>query len=51
MKIARECPTGRGVVINMSGRGDKDLFIAARELAVEGWTDFLNAEVTRCETE
>jgi tryptophan synthase beta chain len=51
MKIARDCPADRAVVINMSGRGDKDLFIAARELKVEGWTAFLNAEVNRCESE
>ena len=51
MRIASECPQDRAVVINMSGRGDKDLFIAARELGVEGWTDFLKAEVGRCEGE
>ncbi len=50
MRIAAECPADRAVVINMSGRGDKDLFIAARELAVEGWTDFLKQEAARCES-
>ncbi len=50
MKIARECPPGRAVVINMSGRGDKDLFIVARELAAEGWSDFLTREAACCES-
>jgi tryptophan synthase beta chain len=49
--LARETPPGRAVVINMSGRGDKDLFITAREMGVEGWTDFLREEMRRCETE
>lgn len=51
MRIAAECPADRAVVINMSGRGDKDLFIAARELNVEGWADFLKQEAARCESE
>ena len=41
------CPKNRAVVINMSGRGDKDLFIVARELSGDGWVDFLKAEVIR----
>lgn len=49
MRIASECD--KAVVINMSGRGDKDLFITARELAVDGWVDFLKAEADRCEGE
>ncbi|MCX7787383.1 MAG: tryptophan synthase subunit beta [Spirochaetes bacterium] len=33
------------VVVNMSGRGDKDLFITARELDRERWREFLQREV------
>ena len=49
--LAKQCPKGKAVVINMSGRGDKDLFIAARELAGDSWAEFLKAEVKRCESE
>ena len=49
IEIARSCPTSRAVVINMSGRGDKDLFIAARELEAENWSAFLKSEAARCE--
>ena len=50
LALAKKCPKNKAVVINMSGRGDKDLFIAARELAGESWTGFLKAEVKRCES-
>ncbi|MBN1685894.1 MAG: tryptophan synthase subunit beta [Spirochaetales bacterium] len=50
MKIARSWPKDRSVVINMSGRGDKDLFIAARELGAANWAEFLKAEAARCES-
>jgi hypothetical protein len=36
MELARSLPRGGGIV-NMSGRGDKDLFITARELTPEPW--------------
>ena len=49
IKLARACPNDRAIVICMSGRGDKDLFIVARELASDSWADFLKAEVERCE--
>jgi tryptophan synthase beta chain len=46
----RELP-GRGnkdiIVINVSGRGDKDLFITAPLFDREGWLAFLEAEVAR----
>lgn len=47
IKAAEKCPKDRAVVINMSGRGDKDLFIVARELSGDGWVDFLQSEVAR----
>ena len=49
IKLAKACPTDRAIVICMSGRGDKDLFIVARELATDSWAAFLRAEVERCE--
>jgi len=48
IRVAKNCPPERAIVINMSGRGDKDLFIAARELGTKGWVDFLKSEVKRC---
>ncbi len=44
IRLARELPPDKAVVINMSGRGDKDLFIAARELDPEPWRAFLLSE-------
>ena len=35
------------VVVNISGRGEKDLFITARELDSENWINFLTREVNR----
>jgi tryptophan synthase beta chain len=32
------------VVVNMSGRGDKDLFITASQLTPGPWRDFLLSE-------
>ena len=44
MRMARQYPRERALVVNMSGRGDKDLFILARELDPENWLSFLAAE-------
>ncbi|MFP4644416.1 MAG: tryptophan synthase subunit beta [Spirochaetales bacterium] len=44
LERARELGPGHSVVINMSGRGDKDLFISARELQPEVWKNFLQRE-------
>jgi tryptophan synthase beta chain len=44
MRAAREYPAEKALVVNMSGRGDKDLFILARELDRENWLSFLAAE-------
>ncbi len=37
------------IVVNMSGRGDKDLFITARALEPERWREFLLSEVSGIE--
>ena len=49
LKLARDCERDRAVVINMSGRGDKDLFIAAGILGGDSWVEFLRSEADRCE--
>ncbi|TVQ22965.1 MAG: tryptophan synthase subunit beta [Spirochaetaceae bacterium] len=47
IRLARELPSDRAVIVNMSGRGDKDLFITARELGGPRWKAFLQSEVDR----
>ena len=41
IELARSLSPEDVVVVNMSGRGDKDLFITARELTPEPWRRFL----------
>ena len=50
MKIAREIPSDKAVVINMSGRGDKDVFITSPVFRPEEWRCFLHAEIERLES-
>lgn len=45
IKIARSLQRDSSVVVNVSGRGDKDLFILAGALQPERWTEFLKNEV------
>ena len=48
----RELPgsdPGSCIVVNVSGRGDKDLFITAPEFDLGDWTAFLRAETARLE--
>jgi tryptophan synthase beta chain len=47
MRIARDYPTGKGLVLNMSGRGDKDLFILAHAMDPANWSAFLREESAR----
>lgn len=47
LKIAAELPKDRAVVVNMSGRGDKDLFILADNLDREKWRSFLKEEAVK----
>lgn len=51
MKIAKELPKDKAVIINMSGRGDKDLFITSPVFRKQEWIDFLKAEVERLEND
>ena len=47
MKHAAAQPQGSIMVIGVSGRGDKDLFITARHLEKARWIDFLKQEAKR----
>jgi tryptophan synthase beta chain len=44
IKIAKNFSKRKIMVINISGRGEKDLFIAARELDAANWIRFLKEE-------
>ncbi len=45
LKIAAGLPKEKAIVVNMSGRGDKDIFISAKALQRESWIEFLKSEV------
>jgi tryptophan synthase beta chain len=47
MKLAPSLPRDKALVINMSGRGDKDIFIMTRALGAENWKTFLQEEIAR----
>ena len=46
-KRARQMRPDQNVVINLSGRGDKDIFNIARAFPQREWTEFLQREATR----
>jgi len=45
LKIAGNYPPDKIMVVNLSGRGDKDIFITAKALDRENWINFLSEEV------
>jgi len=47
MKMAPSLSADKALVVNMSGRGDKDLFILAPEVDRKNWIGFLKGEVAR----
>ena len=47
IKIAKEIPKEKAVIINMSGRGDKDVFITSPEFRPAEWKLFLESELKR----
>lgn len=47
MKIARQIPKDKAIIINMSGRGDKDVFITSPEFRPAEWKRFLESELER----
>lgn len=48
-KIAPTLPKDKAIIINMSGRGDKDLFITNPVFRKDEWIEFLKAELDRVE--
>ena len=49
IKLAPTLPKDKAIIINMSGRGDKDVFITCPVFRREEWTSFLHAEIERLE--
>ena len=49
IKLAPTLPKDKTIIINMSGRGDKDVFITCPVFRREEWLSFLHAEVERLE--
>ncbi len=45
IKLAKSLPPEKSIIVNMSGRGDKDLFILAGNLDKDKWYSFLKKEV------
>lgn len=48
LKIAPFIEKGKAVIVNMSGRGDKDIFITAKIIDKQGWIEFLKHEIEDC---
>ncbi len=44
IKLAKTLPKDKAIIINMSGRGDKDIFISAKALDEKPWKEFLKEE-------
>lgn len=49
MKLAPKVPKDKAIIINMSGRGDKDVFITSPVFRPEEWKNFLRSELERLE--
>lgn len=45
IKLASQLDKDKVIVVNMSGRGDKDIFIVAEALGDEKWKDFLKTKI------
>lgn len=50
LEIARTMPKEKAVIVNMSGRGDKDIFITSPVFRPTEWKEFLIAELARLES-
>ena len=49
MELAPKVPKDKAIIINMSGRGDKDVFITSPVFRPEEWKEFLKSELKRLE--
>lgn len=47
LQIAKEIPKDKAIIINMSGRGDKDIFITSPVFRPTQWEIFLQSELDR----
>ena len=47
LQISKEFPKEKAVIINMSGRGDKDIFITSPVFRPLEWEQFLQSELDR----
>ncbi|MFA6171648.1 MAG: tryptophan synthase subunit beta [Patescibacteria group bacterium] len=45
IKLAPKLKKNKTIVINLSGRGDKDIFIVAEALGDQGWKDYLKSKI------
>lgn len=45
IRLARSMPKDKKILVNISGRGDKDLFITAKNLDFKNWNEFLKDEI------
>ncbi|MCR5723798.1 MAG: tryptophan synthase subunit beta [Treponema sp.] len=50
IKLAPTLPKDQAIIINMSGRGDKDVFITSPIFRNKSWIEFLHAEIERLES-
>ena len=51
IKLAPTLPKDKAIIVNMSGRGDKDVFITCPVFRREEWISFLHAEIERLESD
>lgn len=51
IKIAPTLPKDKAIIVNMSGRGDKDIFITCPVFRPEEWKQFLISELARLNDE
>lgn len=47
IKMAPTLPKNKAIIINMSGRGDKDIFITCPVFRPDQWKEFLVSELER----
>jgi tryptophan synthase beta chain len=50
LELAKTLPKDKTVIVNMSGRGDKDIFITSPVFRPVEWKEFLKAELARLES-
>lgn len=51
IRLAPTLPKDKAIIVNMSGRGDKDVFITCPVFRRDEWLSFLHAEIERLESD